>query len=280
MRLSVSELTTLRWEFEEDVFRYIEAGFDGIGVWREKLTDFGCDAGAELLRDVGLSVSSLNWAGGFTGSDGRSHRESIDDGIEAIRQAANLSAECLVVYTGPRGGHTHKHARRLVLSALRELAAVADDFGVVLAIEPMHPGCAHDWTFLNSLHESIELIHDAGFNASTKIVYDIYHLGLQPIDFDELEQLAPYIGLVQLGNGHTDPRGEQNRCRLFEGRAPLHDIIATLSRGGYDGFYELELTGEEIEFSDKRQLLVESRLECDALAGMSSKQANRSLPRT
>ena len=41
--------------------------------------------GIELLADSGLKVSNLLWAGGFTGSDGRSLRESIDDAEEAVR---------------------------------------------------------------------------------------------------------------------------------------------------------------------------------------------------
>ena len=84
-RLSINELTTFRWTFEEDVHHYQAAGIEGIGVWRQKLSDFGEEKGIELLVDSGLRVSSLLWAGGFTGSDGRSHKESVEDGKEAIK---------------------------------------------------------------------------------------------------------------------------------------------------------------------------------------------------
>ncbi len=36
-RLSINELTTYRWSFEEDVNHYHQAGVAGIGVWRQKL---------------------------------------------------------------------------------------------------------------------------------------------------------------------------------------------------------------------------------------------------
>lgn len=281
MRLSINELTTFRWEFEEDVFEYAEAGFDGIGVWREKLTDYGCEAGIDLLREVGLPVSSLMWCGGFTGSEGRSHREAIDDGIEALHLAASLGAESLVTYTGSRGGHTHKHSRRLVVTALSELANVADELDVQLAIEPMHPGCGHDWTFINTLHEAVELLSELDFNESAKIVYDAYHMGLQTVDLAFLEQIVPLIGLVQLGNARETPYGEQDRCVLREGIVPIREIIETINDAGYDGFYEVELIGQEIEELDKYQLLSESRNAFDYLtAGMSSRQTKRSLPRT
>ena len=40
-QLSINELTTYRWSFEEDVRNYAAAGITSIGVWRQKLSDFG-----------------------------------------------------------------------------------------------------------------------------------------------------------------------------------------------------------------------------------------------
>ena len=124
-RLSMNEITTFSWTFDEDVHEYQEAGYEGIGVWRPKLTDFGEERGIELLAESGLHVSNLLWAGGFTGSEGRSFRDSVEDAIEAIHLAAAMNADCLVVYSGPRAGHTCNHARRLTRRALKELVAVA-----------------------------------------------------------------------------------------------------------------------------------------------------------
>ena len=93
-RLAVSEMTTFRWSFEEDVQHYSEAGIEAIGIWRQKLSDFGEEKGIELLRDSGLKVSSLMWAGGFTGSDGRSYKESVADARDAIQVAAWEPSVC------------------------------------------------------------------------------------------------------------------------------------------------------------------------------------------
>ena len=67
-KLSVSETTTFRWSFEEDVARYAAARIPAIGVWRHKLSDCGLPAALALLRRAGLKVSHLSWAGGFTSS--------------------------------------------------------------------------------------------------------------------------------------------------------------------------------------------------------------------
>ena len=142
--LSINELTTYRWSFEEDVDHYVAAGIHAIGVWRQKLSDFGEEKGIERLADSGLGVSSLQWAGGFTGSDGQSHQDSISDARAAIQLAAAMHAECLVVYSGSRAGHTSNHARRLLTGALQRLLPVACEFGVTLAIEPMPSRCSSD----------------------------------------------------------------------------------------------------------------------------------------
>src|SRR5262245_62293382 len=46
-RLSMNEMTTFRWSFEEDVAQYAAAGFSALGVWRQKLSDFGEETGIE-----------------------------------------------------------------------------------------------------------------------------------------------------------------------------------------------------------------------------------------
>ncbi len=45
-QLSMNETTTFRWSFEEDVAQYAAAGISAIGVWRQKLSDFGTQKGA------------------------------------------------------------------------------------------------------------------------------------------------------------------------------------------------------------------------------------------
>ena len=59
MLLSINEVTTYRWSFDEDVRRYREVGIEAIGVWRHKLSDFGEQRGIEYLAESGLAVSSL-----------------------------------------------------------------------------------------------------------------------------------------------------------------------------------------------------------------------------
>jgi sugar phosphate isomerase/epimerase len=258
-RLSVNEMTTFRWTFEEDVANFRQVGLAAIGVWRQKLSDFGEERGVDLLAESGLAVSNLLWAGGFTGSEGRSYRESLEDAEEAIRLAAAMRAGCLIIYSGARNGHTHNHARRLMASALTELAPMASDMEVVLAIEPMHAGCAAEWTIVTDVEDALDLI---ATNASpyVKLAVDTYHLGHDPSLVERIGELAPHTAIVHLADGKAPPSGEQNRSPLGQGILPLKQIVRELAAAGYQGHFDVELMGEEVEATDYHQLLVQTKL--------------------
>lgn len=256
-RLAINEVTTFRWSFEEDLAHYAAAGIAAIGIWRQKLADCSEEKGAELLAESGLTVSSLQWAGGFTGSCGPSHDENLDDARQAIRLAAQLHAGCLIIHSGARGNHTHNHARRLFRQALDRLLPVAEDWGVILAVEPMRGDCGSDWTFLNCLDETFDLI--ASYDSpSLQIALDTYHWGNESSLLSRLPQILPRLALVQLGDARQPPGGEPNRCQLGAGVLPLRQIVTALNDQGYAGFYEVELMGEEIETCDYRDLLARS----------------------
>ena len=269
-RLAINELTTFRWSLEEDIEHYAATGIAAIGVWRQKLADCGEDKGAELLERAGLIVSSLQWAGGFTGSCGPSHAENLADGRDAIRLAAQLKAGCLIIHSGARGIHTHNHARRLFRQALDKLLPVAEDWGVRLAVEPMRGDCGSEWTFLNCLNETADLV--AAYDSpALQIALDTYYWGHEPALLDHLQALAPRLALVQLGDSRHPPTAEPNRCQLGHGILPLRQIVSRLAEAGYDGFFEVELMGEEIESCDYGELIAQSQRTFDAWTAAAAK---------
>ncbi len=257
-RLAVSEITTFRWSFEEDLLHYEAAGLAAIGVWRQKLTDYGEDRGVELLLHHGWRVSSLQWAGGFTGSDGGTHEESIDDACDAIRLAHAIGAPCLLLHSGSRSIHTHKHARRLLRTAIDQLLPLAEALQVCLALEPMPREAGTDWTFLHDWDETLALLKNVGSDY-LRAVLDMYYWGHDEQTLARLPELAPKLALVQLADSRQPPQLEPNRCPLGEGNIPLHTIIEQLNTAGYRGCYEVELMGEEIEACDYHDLLNRSQ---------------------
>ncbi len=264
--LAISQLSTLRWNFHEDAAAYAARGFTGIGIWRPKLEDFGLDRTIELLAESSLSVTSLSWVGGFTGSDGRGVDEAIADAIAAVRDAANLRAETLIVLAGGRNNHIRNHAKRTFCEALQEIAVVAEDFGVRLSIEPIHPGCGDEWSFVNDLQSTLDIIEQVA-SPNLGLVLDTYHVGMDEEVVAWLPDIIPHLHLVQFGDGKHSPIGEMNRCLLGEGSVPLRTIFETLARHGYEGPMEAELLGEDVESIPYDEMLDHTKDFLDRMTG-------------
>lgn len=260
----MNEVTTYRWSFEQDVSGYVEAGYKAIGVWRQKLSDYGEVQGIDLLAESGLHVTNLQWAGGFTGSDGRSLQESIDDAAHAIRLAGAMQAGCLVVYTGGRNNHTFRHAERLLRTAIDSLLQLADDADVTLAIEPMHPACATEWTFLTDVESTIEIL-EYFCSPRLKLVLDVYHFGHDQSVLANLDQIVAHTALVQLSDRRCAHGVDQIRCPLGTGHLPLEGILHRLLEAGFQGDFDVELLGQDMQLCEYECLLSTSKQTLDRL---------------
>jgi len=62
-----------------------------------------------------------------------------------------------------------------------------------------------------------------------------------------------------LGDGKNQPEGEQSRCLLGDGAVPLEEIVSALRAAGYNGYYDVELIGEEFEASDYPSLVAHAK---------------------
>ncbi|MEQ8849561.1 MAG: sugar phosphate isomerase/epimerase family protein [Botrimarina sp.] len=267
----MNQLTTYRWSFEEDLVRYAESGYDGVGVWLRKLSDFGVERGVDLVADTGLSVAGMSWVGGFTGADAASPRENLAVARDALRVAAQLKAACLKVHSGGPNGHIRGHAMRLFRQALDQLLPFAEEFGVPLAIEPMHQACAAEWTLLTDLASALALVREYD-SPGLKLAMDTYHFPIGPEGWPLLRELAPHLAVVHLGDIDRPHGVDQWRRPLGQGAAPLGGIVRTLCEAGYTGMLDVKLIGPEFTASDYETLLVESRaavadLTTDAMIG-------------
>ncbi len=260
--VSINQLSTLRWGFQEDAQAYAERGFQGIGVYRPKLEDFGLDRAVDLLAEFSLTATSLSWAGGFTGSDGRPVDEAVADAMGAVRDAANLQADILILLAGGRNNHIRNHARRTVCDAIKQVAIVAEEFGVQLSIEPFHRGCGNEWSFVNDLQSTLEIIETVG-SPQLGLALDTYHVMDEEI-VSWLPEIVQHVNLVQLGDARHSPVGEMNRCLLGKGCVPLRKILSTLDEYGYAGALEVELIGEDVESLSYEELLDHTREYIDA----------------
>lgn len=261
--VAVSELTSPRWDLHDEVERAAAHGFDAISLWRPKVSDVGAGTAAAMVAVAGLRVSSLQWAGGFTGGDGRSFAESVEDAVEAITTAATLGAPVLLVHSGCRGGHTRSHAQRLLVQALETIAPVASRAGVTLALRPAHPAGGVGCNFLGGLSEAIDLVE--GFSDSAvRLAVDFWHFGDAP-DIDLLlPQLAEVAAIVQVADRCGPPSAASDRLPAGHGGLPLERLVGEMLAHGYRGPVEFDPVGEVAEILGYDGVWHETRLVAEA----------------
>ena len=243
--IAVSQLTTLRWELPEELCHCVEHGFDAISLWRPKLSDTGVAYARELLQQAGVRVSSLQWAGGFTGSDGRTFEESLADCQEAIETAEQLACPVLTIYAGSRGGHTLSHARRLVRHALRELAPAAEAAGVTLAFKPIHHREVAGGGFMARLEEAVSLIEEVD-EAGLGLALDLWSFADDPWLSSGMEQFLQHVRLVLVADRKGPMHEDQERLPPGAGNLPLKQQLASLLDAGYQGDIEIDPVGERV----------------------------------
>lgn len=272
--IAVSELTSSRWDLQREVAHLANHGVEGISLWRPKVTDVGATAAARILAAAGMRASSLQWAGGFTGGDGRSFADSIDDAVEAIEVAAAVSAPSLVIHSGCRGGHTRSHATRLLSQAIEALLPVASRAGVALALKPVHPVAAPGCSFLAGLGEALDLVErfdDVGM----RLAVDLWQFGHEPEVVDLLPRLAEAAAVVQVADRCGPPAGGGDRLPVGHGSLPLEPLVTGLVDHGYRGPFEFDPVGEAVEILGYEGVWREMLLVAEAWV---DRHASRPLP--
>lgn len=264
-RLSLSQLTTLQWSLGQEILQLKQAGFDAIGLWRPKLSDFGERRAAEALAEAGLAVASLSFAGGFTGGCGFSYLEAIDDGLQAIEQAEIVGAKTVICVGGSKHGHTVRHSRRLVVDGMRHLAEFAERAGITLSLLPMQRYFSKKWTFLNSLDETLDLLSLIR-SSHVGLAFDAYHLWEEPRVLSRIPEIVPMTNIVQLSDSNRLPSSEQDRRMPGEGIIPLPEFIQAFQSAGYAGYFDIQVWSGNVWKSNYTHLIEQSHA---AVKGMS-----------
>ena len=162
MRLSLNTATVKRWTLAEAVAGCAAAGITGIGLWRDRVAEVGPDAAGKLVRDAGLTVTTLCRGGFFTDDDPAIRAAALADNRRAIEEAAQLGTRTLVLVCGGLPPHAPRDlpgARGRVLDAIGALVPHARAHGVRLAIEPLHPMFCSDRCVVSTLGQQSSRQH-------------------------------------------------------------------------------------------------------------------------
>ena len=262
-RFSINQMTVKQLSMPELVDACLELGVPGVGLWREPVQSYGLEETAKLVRDAGLVVTTLCRGGFFTALDPAERAAALDDNRRAVDEAAVLGTDTLVLVSGglPAGSKDLHGARERIADALGELGPYAEERGVRLAIEPLHPMFASDRCVVSTLTQALDLAER--FPAQqVGVTVDTYHIWW---DDRAPEQIARAgaggrIHTFQLADWTTPlPEGVLNgRGQIGDGAIDMREWKSYVEAAGYTGPIEVELFNDGLWARDGREVLAET----------------------
>jgi sugar phosphate isomerase/epimerase len=188
----------------------------------------GWDKARALVVEAGLRVSNV------------SVEERVVDA--SLRFAASVGAGAVYITSGGAGARPWDDAVAAFCARMAPHAALADQLGVRLAVEPTIPLRA-DISFVFCMRDGFDLARDAGIGAVLDFYSCWHERGLERLVRENLDVLA----LVQICDFALQTYDTPNRSVIGDGNIPLERLLGMLLDTGYEGAFDLEILGPRIE---------------------------------
>jgi hydroxypyruvate isomerase len=254
VRLSVCiEMYWPDLSYAQRVERVAAAGLHAYEFWNYSDKDLPALEAAARTHGVALAgfVSEPGFA--LTGpAPVAVHAEGV---ARAAATGRRLGTSTFIVTAGNTpAGESFEITRRRVLRKLKAMAAVAQEEGATLCLEPLNVHDDHPGYWLTTMAQAADLVEEVD-RPSLKILYDIYHQ--QITEGSILANLRKYAPLI----GHIHVAGTPGRGNLVGGDLDYRTIFAAIDDVGYSGYVGLEFrpTGnteaalaEAVELTNRR----------------------------
>lgn len=241
-RLSLNQKTLNQWSLPEAVEGCVKADVPWIALWRDKVEETGLEESARIVRESGLQVSSLCRGGMFPAATPEGRAANIEDNKRAIHEAATLGTDVLVMVCGGLSGVRRiDEARGMVRDGIEAIIPYAEEHGVRIGIEPLHPAFAADRSVISLLSEANDLVEH--FRSSqVGVVIDIYHVWWDPHVYAEIARARGYTLGFHVNDWlvpNDDPL--MSRGMMGDGIVENRRLREAVDAEGYRGPIEVEI---------------------------------------
>jgi len=229
----------IEWLFKEEAPDFAdriraakEAGLGGVEfhLWNDKPIE---DIKA-ALDETGLTLTSFCVEPRRSLVDPAQHDEFIDAIKATLETAKILGNPPLVVASGfTREGVDLGEQRAEAVKALKRAAAIAEEAGVVLVLEPLNTVVTHPGMFLSSTELALDIIEDVN-SPSLRLLYDVFHSTVMGEDMEDV--LKGRVHLVR----HVQFADNPGRNEPGSGTIDWAETVGKLRKLGYEGAIGLE----------------------------------------
>ncbi len=253
-RLCIHTATTRPLPLDVAVDEYAAAGVKGITVWRDALAGRDPQVAGEKIRGAGLEIVSLCRGGFYVSPEEEARKTAIRENESIIREAAELGAPLVVLVCGADPAVPLAEARGQIQAGIEATLPLAEELGVRLAIEPLHPMYADTRSAVTSIAEANSMA-EAIDSPQVGVAVDVYHLWFD----SQLE-----AGITRCGE-----KGNLFAFHVCDWRTPTRDLLTDrglmgegcidipqirvwVEAAGFLGFNEVEIFSTEYWALDQR----------------------------
>jgi sugar phosphate isomerase/epimerase len=229
----------------DDIALWHELGIGHVGLILPKIEEVGWETARDLVTNAGLRVSTI-FGPPYRPLDADpalGWREADQAGTaRTLEFAASIGAGSVYVCTGSAASLTWEDAADAFCSFIAPCAAVANDVGVPLLLEPTSPLRA-DVSFVFWQRDVMEIARRAGIRVMLDLQSCWFERGL-----DELvRKQVDLVGVVQISDYVIGTTRTGDRVVPGDGDIPLERLLGVLLDAGYAGAFDLEIMGPRIE---------------------------------
>ncbi|MEK4566667.1 sugar phosphate isomerase/epimerase family protein [Alkalihalobacillus sp. FSL R5-0424] len=245
-KISLNQITTENWSLKEAIDGCERNEVPWISIWRHKLAEYGVKQTAAHLKQSGIKVSSLCRGGMFPAATSEERAKRIDDNKRAIEEAAEIGTDTLVLVCGPAPDKDLVQARRWVEEGIEAIIPHAEQHGIKLGIEPLHPMYAADRSVVNTLGQANALVQKYQ-SKQVGVVVDVFHVWWDP---ELAAQIEAAKGTI-LGFHVSDWKVPildmfKGRSMMGDGAIDIYGMRKQVEAAGYHGPIEVEIMNQEL----------------------------------
>ena len=246
----ISEFTTMPWSFDEDVERYARLSVDTIEVVEAKLDD---DRFAEQMRSIaaaGLGISGVQpKVRTFFDSRMMPDPKPLDERVACLRRSIERLGKFapgvpFITNTGAHPKGDMAEAMKVVAEKLKELAKVATDNGVLLALEPLNPTSVNVESAIWTVDQALDVIEATGSDA-VGLCLDYWNVWQNAGIEAAIARAGTRILTVQASDWRA-PRSFADRIVPGDGSIPLARLIEATRATGYAKPWVVEIFSNDV----------------------------------
>jgi sugar phosphate isomerase/epimerase len=240
-QLSINHYSVWQLSLEQLVDECCRQDIPYIGLWREKIHQTGIEKAKHLLTEAGLRISGLLRAGFFPYADETQRKKTIEENRRTIDEAVAIGADLVVLVCGGMAPAGLTASRRMVEDGIAELVPYAEEKGVRLGIEPLHPMFAADRSVIVTLAQATELAGQFP-PAVVGVIIDTYHVWWDPALQRDIARAAGRIFGFHLSDWILPILDILNgRGLMGDGYIDFSAILSLVKQAGYHGPIEVEI---------------------------------------